>query len=248
MSSTKPTTSVKRGSGWSPVTALAALAALAAAGFAARDGVAAFARVMGAEALRAGETLPPGFERDQKLAAAQTELQNALSVNAADSAAWRALARVRLLQGVAPELGTASPVLLEAATDAADRAARLDPSDPGVKLVRAQIMVARNESAAEAAAYLEEAYSTPSADPIIRKQRIETAFALWGALAGRMRTIVLNDVCAMMRDDIGGVAQVHAMARARGDDLLDAALAGVMNRRACAPPVADRESSPPTQM
>jgi tetratricopeptide (TPR) repeat protein len=245
VNSTRPITSDKPRAGWSAPAIAALIVALGAAAFSVRDAGAALARVQGVEALASSLALQPGIERDAKLADAQTRLQDALAINAADAAAWRALARVRLMQGAAPELGQASPVLLGAAQTAIDRAARLDPGHTETPLLAAQISVARAGPSPEAVAALSRAYDLAAGDAITREARMETAFALWPLLDAPMRGYALNEACDIMRGASDGAQRIDASAVAAGHPALIAAVQGLKTRADCARPVAGRENSPP---
>ncbi|MBI1252320.1 MAG: hypothetical protein GC189_12715 [Alphaproteobacteria bacterium] len=245
MSSTRPTTSARLTGGWGPVTAAALAAALGCAAFAARDTSAVMQRMSGAVALAQAEALERGAERDRRLADAQTALTNAVGVNAFDAAGWRDLARVRLLQGVAPELGAPSPVLLDAAAQAAENAERLSPHDPDNALIHAQILVARGAPINETAAMLDHAYYAPLREPGARWARFQVAASVWSVLDRSLRAAATEDACAAARYAAIWRDGLDGMAANAADPTLSAAINAVRVRPDCAPADADPESSPP---
>lgn len=196
MSSTKPTTSARRGLAAAFVAGALALGVLA---LSARDAQGAAARAFGLAAADEAAALPIGSARDRRLDEAQTWLSEALAIRGADAEVWGALAQTRYFQATGAEVRTVSPALIGASLQAARAAAELAPNDARAQARLALALSIIQGRGQEAAHALMRSYELAPLSEELAPIRVEAAARIMSRLDARTQTEALGEACLARR-------------------------------------------------
>lgn len=207
MSFTKPTISAK---GAARV-ALAALVFVAAAGVVAiKSGelYAGFVAANGEAALAEAQSLKRGPERERLVAALEGQASGAVHYSPDNPRLWSIIAETRLMQATSTGMRNVSPILVDAAREAATKSIQLAPNDSGAH-ARLAMIEALDGNTEEGAAELTKSYEIDANSKAIGHRRVEAAAIVWRGLPELARRDVEGEVCALAATSERDQAQIQ---------------------------------------